>query len=82
MKATLTVLLTLLCCVPGIALAGTVRTITLPETGSPFIAFKIWIRAGSQDDPAGKEGLASLTAQLLAESGTTQDSYEQILAKL
>jgi zinc protease len=82
MNATLTVLLTLLCCVPGIALAGTVRTITLPETGSPFIAFKIWIRAGSQDDPAGKEGLASLTAQLLAESGTTQDSYEQILAKL
>ncbi len=85
MKTTLPLfflLFTLVCCLPGLALAGTVRTITLPEQGSPFVAFNIWIQAGSQDDPTDKEGLASLTAQVLSESGTTEDSYQEILAKL
>ncbi|MFZ0430913.1 MAG: pitrilysin family protein [Acidobacteriota bacterium] len=83
MKATLIALTALLGCLSCATPATTtVRTIQLPEEGSPFIAFNIWVQAGSQDDPAGKEGLASLTAQLLAESGTTEDSYEQILAKL
>jgi zinc protease len=53
--------------------------IGLKEPGSPFVAFNIWIRCGSQNDPEGKEGLAALTASLLAESGTEKNSYEQIL---
>jgi zinc protease len=57
-------------------------TITLPEPESPYIAFNIWVKAGSQNDPAGKEGLAALTAELLADGSTTEDSYEQILKKL
>jgi len=56
--------------------------IGLKEPGSPFVAFNIWIRCGSQNDPAGKEGLAALTASFLAESGTEKNSYEQILKKL
>jgi hypothetical protein len=57
-------------------------TIAMEEKGSPFIAFDIWVKAGSQNDPQGKEGLASLTAQLLADGSTQQDSYQQILEKL
>lgn len=57
-------------------------TIAMDEPGSPFIAFNIWVKAGSQNDPQGKEGLASLTAQLLADGSTQQDSYQQILEKL
>jgi zinc protease len=57
-------------------------TVTLHEEGSPFVAFNIWVRAGSQNDPEGKEGLASLTANLLSDGGTTQDTYQEIVAKL
>lgn len=53
--------------------------IGLKEDGSPFVAFNIWIRCGSQNDPPGKEGLAALTASFLADSGTETNSYEQIL---
>ncbi|NIP80208.1 MAG: insulinase family protein, partial [Gemmatimonadetes bacterium] len=48
------------------------RLVTLQEPGSPFIAFNIWVRAGSQNDPEGKEGLAALTARVLAD-GSTRD---------
>lgn len=58
------------------------RIVTLNEPGSPFVAFNIWVRAGSQNDPDGKQGLASLTAAMIADGATRQDSYEQILAKL
>ena len=56
--------------------------VTLHEAGSPFIAFNIWVRAGSQNDPEGKEGLAALTAGLLANGATTRHSYEEILEAL
>lgn len=56
--------------------------IALPEPESPFIAFNIWIKSGSAADPKGKEGLASMTASLVAGGATQADSLEQILAKL
>jgi len=56
--------------------------IALSEPDSPFVAFNIWVKAGSQNDPKGKEGLAALTANLLAEGSTRQNDYEQILARL
>jgi zinc protease len=58
------------------------RLITLREAESPFIAFNVWLRTGSQDDPPGKEGLAALTARLVADGGTTSRSYEQIMEAL
>lgn len=58
------------------------RTITLPEPASPFVAFDIWVKVGSQDDPDGKEGLASLTAAMVAEGSTATNGYQQILRKL
>ncbi len=69
-------------CVPSEIGAGPEGTITMAEPGSPYIAFNIWVKAGSQNDPAGKEGLAALTASLLSDGSTTVDSYDQILEKL
>jgi zinc protease len=64
------------------ACGGPRDTITVEEPDSPFIAFNIWVKSGSQDDPQGKEGLAALTASLLSDGSTTEDSYEAILEKL
>lgn len=56
--------------------------IALHEPGSPFVAFNIWIKSGSAADPKGKEGLASLTAALISDGATKQDTVEGILEKL
>jgi zinc protease len=56
--------------------------IELREADSPFVAFNIWVRSGSSADPIGKEGLASITAALMAGGSTQQDSYDAILQKL
>ncbi|MFQ5767766.1 MAG: M16 family metallopeptidase, partial [Acidobacteriota bacterium] len=56
--------------------------VLLPVPGDPNIAFKLQITAGSQDDPPGKEGLASLTADMIGEGGTADRTYDQILAEL
>jgi zinc protease len=58
------------------------RVVALSEPDSPLIAINVWVKVGSQNDPQGKEGLAALTADLLSDSSTRQDTYEQILAKL
>jgi zinc protease len=58
------------------------RLIVHRQAESPFIAFNIWVRSGSAHDPAGKEGLAALTAQLLAGGSTTTHSYEEIRNQL
>ena len=51
-------------------------------TGSPLVTLRIAFRAGSQDDPRGKEGLAALTARLLSEGGSRDVSYSELLEKL
>ncbi len=66
----------------GACAAAPEGTIALREPESPFIAFNIWVKVGSQNDPAGKEGLAALAANLLSDGSTTEDSYDAILEKL
>jgi zinc protease len=58
------------------------RTIVHPQPGSPFIAFNLWFRSGSAHDPAGKEGLAALTAALVAGGASSVNDYESIRAQL
>jgi zinc protease len=58
------------------------RVVALSEPDSPLIAVNVWVKVGSQNDPQGREGLAALTANLISDSSTRQDAYEQILAKL
>jgi zinc protease len=58
------------------------KFVLLPVKDDPTISFKIWFKVGSQNDPVGKEGLAHLTAQMIADAGTKKNTYEQILEKL
>jgi len=50
--------------------------------GSPLVTLRLAFRAGSQDDPPGKEGLAALTARMLSEGGSRDVSYSELLEKL
>lgn len=56
--------------------------ILLPVAGDPTVSMAVWFDVGSADDPAGKEGLASITGTLVAEGATAERSYEQILEDL
>ncbi len=58
------------------------KIITLKVNEDPTVSVRIWFNVGSQFDPDGKEGLAMLTARLLAEGSTKTNSYEAILGKL
>lgn len=53
----------------------------LPSASSPMVALRVVFRVGSQDDPKGKEGLAALTAALVAEGGSKDLTYEQVLER-
>ena len=55
--------------------------ILVPSSSSPLVSFRLVFRVGSQDDPKGKEGLAALTAAIIAEGGTASLTYEQLLEK-
>ncbi|MBN2029606.1 insulinase family protein [bacterium] len=59
-----------------------IKTVQLHVDSDPTISFRIWFQVGSQNDPEGKEGLALLTASMLTEGSTEQNSYDQILQKL
>ncbi|HQV30844.1 MAG TPA: pitrilysin family protein [Calditrichia bacterium] len=48
----------------------------------PTISFRLLFKVGSQNDPQGKEGLAALTAEMISDAGSAEDSYEEVLAKL
>ena len=58
------------------------KPVLLPVKNDPTISFRIWFRVGSQNDPAGKEGLASVTAAMLSDASTEKNSYSTILEKL
>jgi zinc protease len=53
------------------------KSVLLPNR-SPLVSFRILLMTGSAADPRGKEGLASLTAAMLAEGGTRAKTYAQI----
>ena len=56
--------------------------VLMPVPSEPVIALSISFRAGSQNDPPGKEGLAFLTGELIADGATREDSLDRILEKL
>jgi zinc protease len=56
--------------------------VQLPVQTDPTISLRIWFKVGSQNDPEGKEGLANITASMLSEAATQNNTYEQILDKL
>src|SRR5687767_481619 len=53
-------------------------TVTIPNR-SPLISFRLVFNTGAASDPRGKEGLAALTAAMLAQGGSRAMTYEQIV---
>src|SRR5436309_2906618 len=51
--------------VKKVTLKNGMTILLIERPGIPIISFNFIIKAGSVSDPAGKEGLASLTAELL-----------------
>ncbi len=58
------------------------NAVLLPVADDPTITFAVAFSVGSQNDPAGKEGLAALTGALVAGGSTTEKSYQEILDAL
>lgn len=62
--------------------AEPIQTIALPSPDNPLVSIRLVFRTGSIDDPTGKEGLAALTAKMMAEGGAGERSYSQVLDAL
>ena len=73
------ILATLLSLFAATAHAGPANVVLLPVAGDPAVSYRIMFYAGSQYDPPGKEGLAALTARMIAEGSTKRHHYEEIL---
>jgi zinc protease len=58
-----------------------VRVIVMPDSRLPLVNWSLTLRRGSNSDPAGKEGLAGLTAQMLSH-GAGELNYEQLSEEL
>lgn len=52
--------------------------VVLQPGRSPLVSFRVVAGAGAANDPAGKEGLAALTAAMVAQGGTRTLPYEKI----
>ena len=61
----------------GAAAAGSVRTLDQP-TALPQLNVKLLFTVGSAHDPAGKEGLAALSAAMIAEAGSRAMRIDEI----
>jgi zinc protease len=61
--------------------AEKMQTLLQPNR-SPLVTFRLLFRAGAADDPPGKEGLAALTAALVAGGGTRDLTYDQVVRVL
>lgn len=57
--------------------ATQIQTVFSPNR-SPLVSMRIQFLTGAADDPKGKEGLASLTAAMIAQGGSKNLSYDEI----
>src|SRR5215468_6485657 len=71
----------LLSCSLVLGAPAKIPSVLLPGT-SPLVTFRILFTTGSAFDPPGKEGLAALTASMLAQGGTRSMTYDQIVQAL
>ncbi|MEP6636484.1 MAG: pitrilysin family protein [Acidobacteriota bacterium] len=62
-------------------MATKLASVFLPNR-SPLVSLRIVLMSGAASDPKGKEGVAALTAALLAQGGTRTQTYEQIVAAM
>jgi zinc protease len=62
---------------PKAAKAAAIPTVLEPNR-SPLVTFRILFMTGSASDPAGQEGVAALTAAMLAKGGSRALAYKDI----
>jgi zinc protease len=70
-----------LCLTVGAANAQQIQTVTVPSQ-TPLVSLRLMFDVGSIHDPAGKEGLATLTALMIGQGSTTKRSYTDLLEAL
>ena len=54
----------------------------IPSAHSPLIAFRILFKSGTINEPKGKEGVAAVTASVMAQGGTGEMSYNDVVQAL
>lgn len=59
-----------------------IETVALPNADSPLVALRLQFGVGSIHDPAGKEGLATLTSLMIGQAGTQKRSYTDLVDAL
>ena len=64
--------------VPDVANAVPVAYVATPSAASPLVDVAFIVHAGAGFDPAGKKGLAALTAAMITDGGSEALSIEQI----
>lgn len=67
---------------PAGAAKGAPRTVFVPSPNNPLVALRVFFHVGSADDPAGKEGLAALTSDVVGQGGTKKRDYAEVLDAL
>jgi zinc protease len=85
MKQLTLVLLAIALCGPlnRAALGKTpVHVTEIASEKSPLISFRIILRAGSINDVKGKEGINALTAMMIAQGGTQDRTYQQVVGAM
>ena len=63
------------------SLQAATQVVALPSK-SPLVTFRFVFRTGSAYDPAGKDGVAALTAKMLSGGGTKSKTYKQIVDEM
>lgn len=58
------------------------RTVFVPSKDNPLVAIRVFFQIGSVDDPAGREGLAALTSDVVGQGGTAKRTYAEVLDAL
>jgi zinc protease len=59
-----------------VTLKNGVRLLLVEKRDLPLVSFSAWLRGGAVTDPAGKEGLASLSARLLQKGAGSRDARQ------
>lgn len=76
-----TILMVALTALVAAELPADTRVVALPGP-SPLVTFRIVFLTGAASDPAGKPGAAALTAAMLAQGGSREMTYKQLLDAL
>ncbi|RKH29200.1 insulinase family protein [Corallococcus praedator] len=59
-----------------VTLKNGTRLLLVEKRELPLVSFSAWLRGGAVTDPAGKDGLAALTAQLLQKGAGSRDAQQ------